>query len=274
MSPDAMSAKDAVTAIRAEVGDFQPEVLVMLGSGLAEAAHSAEIYHTTSYIDIPGMVAPQAAGHPGRLLFGVWGNRKTLIFQGRIHRYEGRPWHQITLPVQIAADLGITTCIFTNMSGALSRRMPPGTLVVVDDHINFMGSNPLLGVTANDPNVMFPDMREAYSSRLRRLLDEAAAMHSLPTTHGIYVGVSGPNYETPAEVRALQMIGGDVVGMSTVGEVLVARQLGMECCAISCVANYAAGLDSQPIRHQDVLKCAREVAFQLSLLLESLLRTL
>jgi purine-nucleoside phosphorylase len=220
------------------------------------------------------MASPQAAGHPGRILFGSWGNRKTIIFQGRVHKYEGHPWERITLPVQIGAELGAATCVFTNMSGALNRKIAPGTMVVIDDHINFMGSNPLVGVTANDPDCMFPDMREAYSARLRRLLDSAAVMHGLPVAHGVYVGVSGPNYETPAEVRALQLIGGDVVGMSTVGEVLVARQLGMECCAVSCVANYAAGLDNHPIRHEDVLKSARHVAVYLSLLLESLMHAL
>ena len=271
---EACSVDEAIEVIREEVGDFDPEVMVVFGSGLSDAIHPIEIYHTIPYKRIPGLTAPSAAGHPGKLGFGVWQSRRVLAFQGRLHWHEGHSWKRVTLPVLIAAEMGVSICIFTNMSGAVNPRIKPGSLVAIDDHMNFMGSNPLVGTTANDPTTMFPDMGEAYSLRLRRLLDEAARINGLPLAHGVYVGVSGPNYETPAEVRALRLLGADVVGMSTVGEVLVARQCALECCALSCVANPAGGVDAAPIRHDDVLKVARETCFQLATLIDTFMRIL
>lgn len=271
---DAWSVEDAILTIRHEVGTFQPSVMIMLGSGLSDAAGTLELFHSLPYTAIPGLARPSVAGHPGKLLFGQWGNQRVVVFQGRLHRYEGHSWDQVTLPVQIAARLGAGICVFTNASGGINPRLRPGMMVVIDDHMNFMGSNALVGITSSDPSAMFPDMAEAYSPRLRHLLDEAAAMHGWSLAHGVYVGVSGPSYETPAEIRAFALLGGDMIGMSTVGEVLVARQQGLECCAISCVANMAAGISAERIRHQDVIEAGRAVSVQLAALLDTLLRLL
>lgn len=264
----------AVETIREQVGAFTPELVVMLGSGLSEATRPAETLVTIPYSQIPGLAIPTAAGHPGKLLAGWWGKRRVLLFQGRSHFYEGHSWLRVTMPVRIAAAMGAGVCVFTNMSGAINPRLTPGSMVVIDDHLNFMGSNPLVGMTSADPTEMFPDMQEAYSRRLNALLDRASAMTGVAVSHGVYVAVSGPNYETPAEVRALGLLGADVVGMSTVGEVLVARRSGVECCAISCVANLAAGVlgdgaGREPITHADVLATASETQSRLARLLDA-----
>lgn len=269
-----MPIDDALAAMEREAGEFRPEVMVTLGSGLGEVAGAADIYQEIPYGRLPGFVDPTVVGHPGKILLGHWGGRRVVVFQGRLHFYEGRPWEQITLPVRLAIRMGATTGIFTNMSGAINARLRPGSLVVIDDHMNFMGSNPLVGVTANDPEQMFPDMGQAYSARLRVLMDRAAGVLGESVAHGVYVGVSGPNYETPAEVRAYGLLGADVVGMSTVGEVIVARQAGMECCGISCVANMAAGITGRPIHHEEVLQTARSASLRLGRLIDSFLRIL
>lgn len=263
------SAEDAAQAVRAAFGEQRFDTMLVLGSGLAEAARPAQSWAEIEYSRIPGMAPPRAAGHPGKLVAAAWGKRRVLVFQGRLHFHEGKSWTQVTLPVRLATQLGASVGLFTNMSGSVHSRLPAGSMMVIDDHLNFMGTNPLVGVTANDPAQMFPDMGEAYSPRLRDLLDEAAAIQGLRLAHGVYAAVSGPNYETPAEVRALALLGADAVGMSTVGEVLVARQRGMECCAISCVANLGAGVGTGPIRHADVLAAAQSMQVRLASLLDA-----
>ncbi|QDU62557.1 Purine nucleoside phosphorylase 1 [Planctomycetes bacterium Pan216] len=274
ISGELWSVDDAVQAIRDEVGDFAPEVMILLGSGLSGASTGADIYYTMPYDRIPGMAPARVVGHPGKLLFGSWANRTVVLFQGRNHWYEGHPWTRVTLPIQIAAHLGVGTVMLTNASGSLSPKLPPGSLVCIDDHLNFMGANPRVGVTSNDPSTLFPDLGEAYSRRLRDLLDDAAMMLGQSLHHGVYAAVSGPNYETPAEVRALRMLGADVVGMSTVGEVIVARQCGLECSAISCVTNMAAGMTSGAITHDEVVDIAHSVSLRLGSILDTTLRLL
>jgi purine-nucleoside phosphorylase len=271
-SPATGTVAEALAEVRAIAGDFTPQVAVTLGSGLGTVADAIETRCTIPYERIPGLAAPGVAGHAGRLLLGRWSDRAVAVFQGRLHYYEGHGWDPVTLPVRLAARLGARIAVFTNMSGAVNRCLTPGSLAIVDDHINCMGSNPLVGMTIDDPSNPFPDMQEAYSPRLRRLLDEVAALLGIAIGHGVYAAVTGPNYETPAEVRALATLGADLVGMSTVGEVLVARWLGLECCAISCVANLAAGMQSEPIAHADVLRTAQAGARQLANLLTAFLR--
>lgn len=265
---------DSLKAIREQVGDFRPEVMLTLGSGLSDAVKPADIYYSMPYSRIPGLTPPSVAGHPGKVLFGSWGGKRLIMFQGRLHFYEGHPWQSITLPVSIAAEMGVSACVFTNSSGAIHAELAPGDILIIDDHMNFMGANPLVGVTANDPSTMFPDMGEAYSPRLRRLLDQCAAMLGISIAHGIYAAVAGPNYETPAEVRALALLGADVVGMSTVGEVLMARKIGLECCALSCVANMGAGVTNKIIRHEEGLSVVKASVHNLASLLDSFIRNI
>lgn len=264
----------AVEAIREKVGDFSPEVMVCLGSGLSDAAGAADIYFTIPFPEVPGLAAPSVTGHPGRVAFGSWGNREVIVFMGRLHWYEGHSWDRITLPVRISSQLGVRCCVFANSAGGINPALEPGSMVVVADHMNFMGSNPLIGITANDPSMQFPDMGEAYSPRLRNILQQAAAARGHQLFEGVYAAVTGPNYETPAEVRALQLLGADVVGMSTVGEVLVARQLSLECCAISCVTNKAAGITKQILTHQEVVQIAQASVYRLASLLDDLMHSI
>lgn len=274
MGWDDWSTDDAVRLIREEIGTFSPDVMFLLGSGLSDAVSSADIFHSIPYSRIPGMAEPTVTGHPGKLQVGSWGGRSILVFQGRNHFYEGHSWERVTMPVQLAARLGVRICILTNASGAINQQLRPGMIVAVDDHINFTGSNPLVGRLGSDPANAFPDLGEAYSLRLRAYLDRAAMMHGIELAHGIYVGVSGPSYETPAEIRALGFLGADLVGMSTVGEVILARQMGLECCAVSCVTNMAAGVTKELICHSEVIERGRSAARQLGVLFETMLRML
>jgi purine-nucleoside phosphorylase len=264
-------ALSAAQAIRDLSPGFAPTAMVVLGSGLADAASAADIQCRIEYSRIPGLIRPSVVGHPGVLLTGRWGGRTVLVFQGRLHRYEGHVWDRIRLPVRIGAALGARICVLTSMSGAINPNLAPGTLVVVDDHLNAMGENPLAGLITDGSSTQFVDLTDAYSPRLRALLATAAADLNLSIEHGVYAAVTGPSYETPAEVRALRILGADVVGMSTVAEVLTARWLGLECCAVSCVANLAAGVHGTPIRHEEVLEAGRSMAERLGSLLTAFL---
>ena len=269
-----MLVERAVSAIESERPDFRPDSLLILGSGLGDAVLTAEVIKTIAYERIPGMTVTSVAGHAGKLLLVRWGAHNVLVFQGRIHSYEGHPWDRVTLPVRIAAKMKVKTCILTNMSGGINSKLKVGDLVVITDHMNFTGSNPLVGMATSDSSDMFTDMTNAYSPRLRKLVDEAGRFTGIPVVPGVYAGVTGPSYETPAEIRAFGMLGADIIGMSTIGEVLVARQEKLECCAISCVANPAAGVTNDPISHNDVLKTANSVAVRLSRLLDSFFQML
>lgn len=271
-SPDEIQNLELISQqLRDRVGDFCPDILVVLGSGLGTVSADLQILAEFPYGSLHGLLAPTVAGHSGKLQLGWWGQRAVVVFQGRRHFYEGNGWEWVTLPVRLGHYLGAKCCLLTNMSGALNPKLAPGDLMVIDDHINFMGSNPLVGETAGSATNRFPDMQQAYSPRLRRLFDQASAELGIALAHGVYVAVSGPNYETPAEVRALRLLGGDVVGMSTVGEVLMARQLGIECGGISCIANMAAGICNQPLHHNDVLATAQSASLRLGSLLNLVL---
>jgi inosine/guanosine/xanthosine phosphorylase family protein len=263
---------EALAAIQARVGRFTPEVAIICGSGLGDAAAAVKVEVAIPYGDIPGMPKPKVVGHAGKALFGTWGGRRVVVFQGRVHYYEGHPWNRVTLPVRLASKLGARLGVFTNSSGAINRMLRPGSIVILSDHINLIGSSALVGETADNPTTMFTDMTDAYSPRCRALLKRAGALAGLELFEGVYVGVSGPNYETPAEIRAFGVLGGDVIGMSTVGEVLVGRHLGMECCGISFVSNLAAGLGGA-ISHEEVLAAGKASAGNLAKLLEHFLPT-
>lgn len=267
----AVDAADAIAAIGKFARNFRANVMLMLGSGLSETAKAAKIRFEIPYGEIPGMAAPAVLGHPGKLLLGEWSGKSVAIFQGRLHLYEGHSWNRVTLPIRIADGLGVKTCVITNSSGGINRDFHPGQMVCIDDHINLMGSNALVGATVADHATMFTDMSAAYCPRLRKLLDESAANRKLSLAHGVYLAVSGPSYETPAEIRAFRNLGADIIGMSTVGEVLVARHLGMSCCGISCVSNHAAGVSDQPIHHEEVLAAGKANAKNLAALLDEFL---
>jgi len=232
------------------------EVAVVLGSGLGGFTDRLTGATSIAYLDVPHWPAAAAVGHAGRLVAGRIGERRVLALSGRTHVYEGYPPDVVTFAIRVVARLGISQLILTNAAGGINPLFSAGTLMVIDDHINLMGQNPLVG--SHDPRLgaRFPDMSEVYARRLRAIADAAAAARGIPVAHGVYLAVSGPSYETPAEIRAFRTLGADAVGMSTVLEAIVARQCGLEVLGVSCIANAAAGLVPGPLSADDVLATA------------------
>jgi purine-nucleoside phosphorylase len=251
-----------------------PQVAVILGSGLGDFASSPANAVSIPYEQIPHWPAAKVPGHEGRLVMGEIAGRPVAVLAGRAHFYEGHDLRTVTFATRVLGVLGVKTVILTNAAGGVNTRFKPGSLMVIDDHINLMGSNPLIG--PNEPRFgsRFPDMTEVYSQRLRRLADEAAGTLGLSLEHGIYAAWHGPSYETPAEIRFLRMIGADAIGMSTVPEAIVARHMGIKVLGISCITNFAAGVLPQPLNHEEVLETARQAREKFIGLLEAIIRQL
>lgn len=251
-----------------------PQTAVILGSGLGDFAEGLDEATSVAYEDIPNWPASKVIGHAGRLVVGRTGGQPVLALAGRAHFYEGHAMDVVTFGVRVLGQLGVKHLIVTNAAGGINRRFSTGALMIIDDHINFMGSNPLIGPNDERLGVRFPDMSEVYSARLRALADLTAQSMSLSLEHGVYVAVHGPSYETPAEIRAFRTMGADTVGMSTVPEAIVARHMGMEVLGISCITNMAAGVLPQPLVHDEVMETARRVRGGFIALLEGIIRAL
>jgi purine-nucleoside phosphorylase len=236
-----------------------PTTALVLGSGLGDFAESLERATSIRYEDIPNWPAAKVIGHDGRLVIGTASGRPTIVLSGRAHYYEGHDLRTVTFAVRVLGVLGVKALILTNAAGGINTSFAPGDLMVIDDHINLLGSNPLVGPNDERFGVRFPDLTNVYSPRLRQIADEAAASQGLTLRHGIYVAWHGPSYETPAEIRYLRSIGADAVGMSTVPEAIVARHMGIEVLGISCITNLAAGVLPQPLNHEEVLETAKRV---------------
>ena len=246
-----------------------PDIAIVLGSGLGALADRVEGATTLPYAQIPHWPASAVVGHAGTLVLGTLAGRKVAVLSGRAHFYEGHDLRTVTFGVRVLGRLGVRTLVLTNAAGGINTRFQPGTLMVMDDHINLMGSNPLVGPNEDRFGVRFPDMTEVYASRLRALADRAADDAGVSVRHGVYAAVHGPSYETPAEIRFLRTIGADAVGMSTVPEAIVARHMGMEVLGVSCITNPAAGVLPAPLDHDEVMKVARRVSGQFITLLEA-----
>ncbi|HQZ38762.1 MAG TPA: purine-nucleoside phosphorylase [Vicinamibacterales bacterium] len=244
------------------------EVAVVLGSGLGDFADSLAEAFEVSYGEIPHWPASGVIGHAGRLVGGLVGGRRVIALAGRVHVYEGRPLARVTFAMRVMGRLGVPRVILTNAAGGINTRFSRGTLMLIDDHINLMGTNPLVGPNDERFGPRFPDMSEIYALGLRRLAREAAAEAGVPLEHGVYVAVHGPSYETPAEIRAFRVLGADAVGMSTAPEALVARHMGLEVLGISCITNMAAGVLPEPLDHREVMETARRVRGQFIAVLE------
>jgi purine nucleotide phosphorylase len=242
----------AVARLQALAGKPFPDVAVLLGSGWGKAMEAVQIDAQAPYGEFPGFLEPAVTGHQGRLVVGALSGRKLLCFRGRCHTYEGRSWREIVRPVRAFAAAGGRIVLLTNAAGGVRDDLRPGVLMILDDHINLTGDNPLRG-PVEDERRRFVDMSEAYDAELRRILDEAAETVGAPHAHGVYAAVSGPSYETPAEVRMLRTLGADAVGMSTVGEAIAARACGLRVAAVSCITNRAAGTGPGALTHADVL---------------------
>ena len=262
--------KQAADAIRSRIPEV-PQIGVVLGSGLGDFANSLNEAVTMPYADLPHWPASHVIGHQGKLVVGKVAGRTIAALAGRSHMYEGHDVRTSTFAVRVLGVLGIRTLIITNAAGGVNTGFSQGALMVIDDHINLMGLNPLVGDNDDRFGVRFPDMTEVYSSRLRGIADRAGTAMNLVLPHGIYVALLGPSYETPAEIRYLRTIGADAVGMSTVPEAIVARQMKIDVLGISCITNMAAGVLPQPLDHGEVMETAARVRGQFIALLEEII---
>jgi purine-nucleoside phosphorylase len=251
-----------------------PDAAIVLGSGLGDFTARLADATTFDYGDLPNWPAATIVGHAGRLVVGTVSGKRVAALSGRAHFYEGHDLRTVTFAMRVIGLLGVRTVILTNAAGGINLDFTPGTLMMIDDHINLMGSNPLVGPNDDRFGTRFPDMSEVYSKRLRAVAGDAARAHGLTLAHGVYVALHGPSYETPAEIRFLRTIGADAVGMSTVPEAIVARQMGVEVLGISCITNMAAGVLPQPLVHDEVMEVARRVRGSFSALLEGILERL
>jgi inosine/guanosine/xanthosine phosphorylase family protein len=242
-----------VAALKARFGATFPKTALVLGSGLGPLAERIEAPTDVSYADIPGFPVPTVAGHNGRLRIGTLSGHPVACMQGRLHAYEGHPAQAIAVPVRILRRLGVERLILTNASGGLKPHLPAGTLMLIEDHINFSGQNPLIGPNDETIGVRFPDMSHAYDESLRALFRKAAERAGVALAQGTYVYVLGPSFETPAEIRMFAALGADAVGMSTVPECIAAVHCGMNVAALSVVTNLAAGLSATPLTHHETL---------------------
>lgn len=237
----------------------KPEIGLILGSGLGVLAEEIEEETAIPYETIPHFPVSTVEGHAGELVIGSLAGKTVAAMKGRFHYYEGYTFEQVTFPVRVMKALGITTIIVTNAAGGVNETFEPGDLMLISDHLNLMGGNPLIGKNDTRLGVRFPDMSEAYSRELRQTAKEAAARVGISVKEGVYAGNTGPAYETPAEVRMARVLGADAVGMSTVPEVIAARHSGINVLGISCISNMAAGILDQPLSHDEVIETTEKV---------------
>jgi purine-nucleoside phosphorylase len=262
--------RQAADAVQARVREI-PRIAVVLGSGLGEFANTLGDAVSIPYDQLPHWPESRVIGHEGRLVVGTVRGRRIAALSGRCHVYEGHGLRTVTFATRVLGVLGVKTLILTNAAGGVNTGFSQGALMVIDDHLNLIGNNPLVGANEDRFGPRFPDMTEVYSSRLRAAADHAARAIGLPLPHGVYVALLGPSYETPAEIRYLRTIGADAVGMSTVPEAIVARHMGIEVLGLSCITNMAAGVLPQPLDHAEVMETARRVRGEFIALLEGVI---
>lgn len=239
--------------------DFKPEIGMVLGSGLGVLGDEVENPTIIKYEEIPGFPKSTVEGHAGQLVAGTLEGKKVLVMQGRFHYYEGYSYETVVFPVRVMKLLGINKFLVTNASGGVNKNFNPGDLMLISDHIKFDVNGPLRGANFEEFGPRFPDMSDAYKKSLREMAKKAGKSLNIPLREGVYGFMGGPNYETPAEIRMLGIVGADAVGMSTAPEVLVAAHAGMDILGISCITNMAAGVLDQPLNHAEVMETAAKV---------------
>lgn len=249
-------------------GIKEPEFGLILGSGLGELAEEIENAVVIDYADIPNWGQSTVVGHAGKLVYGELSGRKVLALQGRFHFYEGNPIEVVTFPVRVMKALGCQGLVVTNAAGGIG--YGPGTLMTITDHINFTGQNPLIGENLDDFGPRFPDMSDAYTATYRQIANQVANRLGIKLEGGVYIGVTGPTYETPAEIRAFKTMGADAVGMSTVPEVIVAAHSGMKVLGISAITNFAAGFQSE-LNHEEVVEVTQGIKENFKTLIKEIL---
>lgn len=250
--------QQAAAALEARAG-AAPDLAIVLGSGLGEFAGTLAAPCAMPYGEIPHWPEAAVVGHAGRMVVGESQGRRVAALAGRVHFYEGHPMERVTFGVRTLAMWGVKRLVLTNAAGGINTSLGEGALMAIDDHLNLFGTNPLVGENDERFGVRFPDMTAVYSTRLRALADEAAVALGFTLAHGIYAGLHGPSYETPAEIRMLRALGADAVGMSTVPEAIVARHMGVEVLGLSCITNMAAGVLDRPLDHREVMETANRV---------------
>jgi len=259
MTDPTIRAEQVARVITARVPGLNPRIGLVLGSGLGGLGDRFEPAAELPYSELPGFPEPAVQGHAGVLVLGSLAGVPTVAMRGRAHLYEGHPVQEATFPIRVLAALGVRALFLSNAAGAINPEFKPGELMVIRDHINLMGQNPLVGrPVSGDPR--FPDLSAAWDPGLREVLHAAALATGVKLREGVYAAVLGPSFETPAEIRMLERMGADAVGMSTVPELITARARGVRCFGVSCLTNYAAGIGSQPLDHQEVLETTERVA--------------
>jgi len=253
------AAISSADSIRHRIGDDAPEIAIILGSGLGGLADDIEDAVHVPYADIPGFPEATVVGHAGALVSGNLSGRRVLALSGRFHMYEGHPAALAGFPVRVLHALGARTLFTSNAAGGIRRNLAPGDLMIIEDHLNLTFTNPLIG-SLQEGDTRFPDMSDPYDRSLRALLHEIGDRLKIPLKEGVYACLTGPSFETRAEIRMLETLGADAVGMSTVPEVIVARAMGMRVAAMSCITNAATGTSDAPVLHVDVLDVTARVA--------------
>lgn len=252
---------------------IRPDIALVLGSGLGGVVDIIENKTVIPYKDIPHFPVSTVHGHAGQLVFGKLEGREVVAMQGRVHFYEGHPMSVITYPIRLMKKLGCFKLILTSAVGGINESYAPGDAVVITDHINFMGANPLIGEHCDDFGQRFPDMSRVYSSRLAGIAIDTAKKMNIRAHTGVYFASTGPSYETPSEVRAFAKLGGDVVGMSVVPEAIVASQSGIELLCLSYVSNMASGISKKGLSHEEVMEVGREAGGRLSKLIAAVVKS-
>lgn len=266
--------REAIEVIETAVGDMRAPLGMVLGSGLGRIADEIENRRSVSYDKIPHIPSSTVKGHAGALVCGKWQGREVVMLSGRVHKYEGHTFASVALPVQLLGAMGVDVVVLTNAAGAVNPAFSPGDMMLIEDHINLTGGNPLEG--RNDARIgpRFPDMTEVYDGELRKMAIAIAERQGLKLQRGVYTSVLGPSYETPAEIRMVRALGGDAVGMSTVPEAIAARHMGMRVLGLSCISNYGAGMGDGALDHSHVEEVAGRATAGMRELLATLVREL
>ena len=254
--------------------NFKPEIGIILGTGLGGLVKEIEIVQTLKYSDIPNFPVSTVEGHKGQLIFGKLGGKNIIAMQGRFHFYEGYDMKEVTFPVRVMNDLGIKKLMVSNASGGLNPAFKVGDVMMITDHINMFSNNPLLGPNIDQLGARFPDMSQAYDGHLRNLARKIALKNHIDLKEGVYVGVSGPTFETPAEYKMFRIIGGDAIGMSTVPEVIVARHMGMQVFGISIITDSGVPGEIVEISHEEVQEVAMKAEPKMSLIIKELVESI
>ena len=257
-----------------EKSNYKPELALILGSGLGAIADTIKEAEYYNYSEIPGFPVSTVEGHAGRLVIGKLEGKVVVAMQGRFHYYEGYNMQEVTFPVRVMKLIGCEKLIVTNAAGAVNANYTPGDLMIITDHINFSGANPLVGRNLNEFGTRFPDMSDAYDKALRVEVKKIASSLGMELREGVYAMFSGPTYETPAEIRMARTFGADAVGMSTVPEVIIAKHSGLQVVGISCMTNMAAGILDQPLNHEEVMETSEKVRANFIKLMQNIIKNL